>query len=278
MRRSLFSRRQPDYEDPYASGRPDAVTYDAAEPASQSLTDKKNAPFLRLICVFCVFAALTLFCAYRLSVRGHWLPTAPLEISRIWEATELPLPPSALAQIGFAPTQGYRYSNLFGERVEAHLISTPTFDAYRDPPICLSGYGYSLTGEKTLPLFGPGKEVRALVLRNDATGDRILMYYWIQYKNGKTLTGNNLRGGQNVFPRFSLGLSSILRSDENCIVRAYTQVHPRDTKGHQARRNLEQICRALYDSLDRQAKGKSANEPVQAGAASANIVQVGGGL
>ena len=200
MRRSLFSRRQKEYEDPFASGRPDANLGEEAAPSSPSLLDGRNASFLKLVCLFVVSAALVAFCAYRLSIRGRWLPTAPIQIGGVWEATELPLPPTALAQIGFAPTNGYRYSNLFGERAEAHIISTPTFDAYRDPPICLSGYGYSLTGEKVTPLFGAGKNLRALVLRNDANGDRILMYYWIQYKNGQTTTGNNLRGTRDIFP------------------------------------------------------------------------------
>ena len=272
-RKSLFSRRPQEYEDPYASGRPDATLDTLSAPPSPSLLDTRNAPFLKLVCLFGVFAVMILFISFRLSVRGRWLPEVPLQIANIWEATDVPLPPSALALIGFPPTRGYRYANLFSERVETHIIATSSFDSYRDPPITLSGYGYSLTGEKKIPLFGPNKNVRAIILHNDTNNDRIMMYYWIQYKSGETLTGNNLRDYRDVFPRFSLGLSSVLRGEENVIVRVYTQIHPQDKYGHQARRNMSQICRALYASIDRQAHGGPVEEPPTAPKKTASVTK-----
>ncbi len=256
MRRNPFQFRQQEvYEDPYASGRVDAQPDVIETPPSNSLMDAQNAPFLKLVVLFGLLAVLMLFSAYRLSSRGRWLPTAPAQIARVWSATEVSLSSDATNQIGHVPTNSYRYTNLFGERVDAHLISTPSFDAYHDPTLLFSPFGYGISAEKVLPLFGPNTQVRAIVLRDDSTRTRALMYYWIQTKSGVVTPGIALSDYQDAFTRLKLGVSSVSTGEQNCIVRVFTSVHDQDKNGAQARRNLDEVSRTIYQSLKQQASG-----------------------
>ena len=212
------------------------------------------APLRRLGIVLAVTALIMVFVGIRLSNRGQWLPNAPDQIGA-WTASDMPMSPAALQLLGSPPAYGRRYTNPFSERVEAHIIATASFDAYHEPAICMSGYGFNLTAEKQLPLFGKDKNVRAMILKNETDGQRILMYYWIQYKDGTTSTRGNLRDFRDVFPRLTVGLTTTISGTQNCIVRVYTQVHPADVQGVQARRNMNEVCRALYAELKRKGEG-----------------------
>jgi hypothetical protein len=211
----------------------------------------RRRAFQTMSIVFAITAVLVLFVSFRLSQRGQWLPEMPRDFAE-WNAADMPLTRSALQLLGFPPSRGGRYQNLFGEKVEAHIISTATFDAYTEPKLVMAGYGYALTAEKRLPLFDKDGGVRALVLRNETTGVRLLMYYWIQYTDGKTITRGSLRSYADIFPRFRLGVNAVTDPKQSVIVRVYTQIHPADTQGLQARRNMNTIAREIHAQLKKQ--------------------------
>lgn len=202
--------------------------------------------------VFSLTALLVLFIGYRLGQRGRWYPDLPGDTG-VWTMTETPMPDSAVAVLGNPRTRGARYMNPFNEKVEAHLITTSNFESYKEPAMCMADYGYTLTGEKQINLFGGDGSVRALVLRNDADGIRIVMYYWIQSVNGHTETRGSIRDNRDVFPRLTSGFSATFGGSQNCIVRVYTQIHPADNQGRQARRNLNEVALAIHKRLKEQA-------------------------
>jgi hypothetical protein len=226
---------------------------DAPAGTIRGLNPIHRRSFKLLTTIFAVTAVLIMAVAFRLGQRGQWLPEMPGDLAA-WSAAEMPLARSALQILGFPPSRGRRYNNLFNERVEAHLISTATFDAYTEPKMVMAGYGYALTAEKRIPLFDKDGSVRALILRNDSDGTRILMYYWIQYTDGSTVTRGSLRSYADVFPRFRLGMNAVFDPKQSVIVRVYTQVHPADTGGLQARRNMDEIAKAIHAELIKQAK------------------------
>jgi hypothetical protein len=207
-----------------------------------------NAQHRVLGVILSVTAVIVLFTVYRFSQRGTWLPEPPAQFGP-WEATEMPLSRSAQQMLGDAPVAGRRYTNPFNERVEVHIIATASFDAYREPAMMHSSSGFSLTAEKRIPLFGKDNYVRAMVLKSGADSQRVLMYYWLQYRDGRTTTRGNLDDYRDAFPRLTIGATTLLDGQQTCIVRAYTQIHPADTKGIQARRNLNEVARALYASF-----------------------------
>jgi hypothetical protein len=196
-----------------------------------------------------VTAALILLSGYRLQQQGKWLPPLPDDYNSTWSAYEVPLSQASLAKLGYPKAAGRYFVNPFGERVDTHIIATRSLDSYTEPAMLLTGYGFGTTAEKLIPLFGKDRLVRALILRNEASGTRILMYYWVQYKGGSTETRVTQHTYKDVFPKLRIGLEAIIRGEQNCIVRVYTQVHPADHKGVQARRNLNAISRALYESM-----------------------------
>lgn len=209
--------------------------------------------------LFALTAVLVLLIGYRMGQRGLWYPELPGD-NGVWTMTETPMPDSAVATLGNPRTRGARYINPFNEKVEAHLITTANFESYKEPAMCMADYGYTLTGEKKINLFGSDGSVRALVLRNDADGIRIIMYYWIQSVNGATETHGSIRDNRDVFPRLTGGFNATFNSAQNCIVRVYTQVHPADNQGRQARRNINEVALAIHKRLKEQAgqSGKGA--------------------
>src|SRR5262249_47098091 len=89
----------------------------------------------------------------------------------------------------------------------------------------------------------------ALVLRHDASGTRVLLFYWVQDQHGGTSTKSSFRAYQDYLQRVDLGLTATVNGNQRCIVRAYTDISPEDPDGRQARRNLTEVSRALYDPL-----------------------------
>jgi hypothetical protein len=261
-RRESAGRTLPPPPAPTA-GAPVAEAADAASipavPAGtlQGMTALQKRAFRSLTILFGLTALIVALVTIRLGQRGQWLPEMPGDIGA-WSAADMPLTRSSLQLLGMPPSRGRRYSNLFGEKTEAHVIATATFEAYTEPKIVMAGYGYALTAEKRLPLFDKYGGVRALVLRNDNEGSRILMYYWIQYTDGTTQTRGSLRSYSDLFPRFRLGVNAVMDPKQSVIVRAYTQVHPADRDGLQARRNMNEIARAIHQELLKQGRGTTA--------------------
>jgi hypothetical protein len=197
--------------------------------------------------IFGVTALLILLVGLRLAQRGRWLPGAPSEIGA-WTVAEKPLSRTARDQLGFPNTRGWVYTNLFEEKVEVHVISTPSFECYLDPTTAMSTYGYRVTAERQYPLFGGGSAVRALMFQGPNNG-RTLLYYWVQYKDGRTNPGAGLIDSRDFVPRLKLGLGSVLDGTQSCIIRAFTDVNIADGQGLQARRNLNEVCIKLHDAI-----------------------------
>ena len=228
------------------------VAYLAETAPTESLPTKPSLSMAqlcyRLGFVLSLTAALVLFIGYRFSQRGKWLPEPPTQIDG-WTAIDMPLSQNAVELLGGAPTKGRRYTNTFNEKVEAHAIATASFDAYQEPSLLQPGSGFSLTAEKRIPLFGKDRYVQAMILKSNNDGQRVLMYYWLQYRDGQTNTRGTLRDYRDVFPRLTVGFHSLTDGQQSCILRAYTQIHPADTLGVQARRNLNEVARGLYESF-----------------------------
>src|SRR5690242_12890190 len=116
------------------------VSRDESETAQQRRAVELRG-FRILGALFGVTALLILLVGLRLAQRGRWLPEVPTEIGGAWTVAEKPLSLTARDQLGFPNTRGWVYSNLFGEKVEVHLISTPSFECYLDPATAMSSYG-----------------------------------------------------------------------------------------------------------------------------------------
>lgn len=232
-----------------------SATLDAPDmsPGFSDITpDKETAKnsFRPLIIAFAVTTVLALFIGTRLGQQGQWLPPLPDNIAKgDWSATDVPLDARTLAELGTSKVYGRRYTNAFDEHIDAHVIAAASIESYHEPAFCMAGYGYTQTAQKTLYPFGAGKKVRAIILRNDTSGQRILMYFWVQDQQGGTSTQSSFRAYQDYVPRMKLGFSAALEGDQRCIIRAYTLIHPADPDGRQARRNLDTVSQALYAAL-----------------------------
>jgi hypothetical protein len=198
-------------------------------------------------------SALSFIITIRLSQRGHWLPKSPDAIGA-WTATDMPIPASTMASLGTPPAYGRSFVNPFNERVEYHVIATASFAAYHEPAMCMAGYGYTMTAEKQLPVFGNKLPVRALILKNDTTKQRVLLYYWVQHQDGSLGDASGMTDHRQALPRIMVGMQDTISGSQSCIVRAYTEIHPSDPMGIQARRNLNEICTTLYNTF--KAEGK----------------------
>ncbi|MES2465027.1 MAG: hypothetical protein V4671_31060, partial [Armatimonadota bacterium] len=149
-------------------------TADAVDTGS-GMTDV-HSPFRPLILAFAITTVLALFIGTRLSQQGQWLPPVPNEIVRgAWTATDVQLDAKTLSELGTPKVHGRRYTNPFDEHVDAHVIAAASIESYHEPAFCMAGYGYTQTAQKIVYPFGPGKKVRAIVLRSNTTGQRILL-------------------------------------------------------------------------------------------------------
>ncbi len=222
-----------------------------------------GSPFRPLIITLAITTVLALFIGTRLGRQGQWLPPIPNDIARgAWTATDVPLDTKTLTELGTPKVHGRRYTNPFGENIDAHVIAAASIESYHEPAFCMAGYGYTQTAQKILYPFGPGKKVRAIILRRNTTGQRILLYFWVQDQKGATSTQGSFRAYQDYVPRLNLGFKVAVDGDQSCIIRAYTQIHPADPNGRQARRNLDSIAQALHEALKKGSKfsGKTSEE------------------
>jgi hypothetical protein len=227
-----------------------SISGGADTPETNGLTTRTDSPFRPLILAFAITTLLALFIGSRLSRQGQWLPPIPDEIARgAWTATEVQIDAKTLAELGTPKVHGRRYTNPFEEYVDAHVIAAASIESYHEPAFCMAGYGYTQTAQKILYPFGPGKKVRAIVLRSNSTGQRILLYFWVQDQHGATSTQGSFRAYQDYVPRMNLGFKVAVNGNQSCIIRAYTQIHPADPDGRQARRNLDSVAQALYEAL-----------------------------
>lgn len=212
-------------------------------------------PTLRLSTLLTVTTLLALFTSYRMSRAGDWLPPLPFNLDAgAWTGRAAPLSAGTLAILNNPKSDGRIYQNPFGEWVSVSVIAAESFEAYHEPTVCSTGYGYFLRSE-TRPVIGrPGTNVRAMLLKNDRSGTRILMYYWLQNKDGSTDTEKRMGSYRDLVARFRTGFGAVARGHRTCLVRVFAVVPPGDVNGAQTHRNVRQIARAVYQTMEQNGK------------------------
>jgi hypothetical protein len=199
------------------------------------------------------------FATIRFIHAGRWVPPPPDDVGN-WTAIDTPLDPTVMAGLGNPASTGREYRNPFGEVVYYTAVSAGPFENYHDPTVCVGNNGFTLTAKREFLMPGSGgpaaggAHVRAMVFKR---GDlRILMYYWTQSRQGVTATDAVMGNYKDMAARFQTGYSSVIRGDQNVIIRNYAVIPPDDPDGVQTQHNLDEICRATYDAL--RADGKKA--------------------
>ena len=205
-------------------------------------------PYLHMAIVLALTATIGLFSGNRMGQRGQWLPEVPTEIG-VWTGVDVPLESATVETLGNPQTLGRQYKNPFDEKVDVHVVSTETFEAYHEPAMCMSGYGFTLTAQLFPEVFGKGNAARAMVLKHEASGVRVLMLYWVQYEDGTTTGMGDTPGYADMSRRLQVGLNTVAIGKQAVIVRVYTNIMPSDTSGAQARRNLYEVSRGLYQGI-----------------------------
>jgi len=223
------------------------------KPKEIDLTTLNLRPFTHMAVLLAITAAVGLFSGIRMSQRGQWLPEVPTEIGA-WTGVDVPLESATVKTLGDPKTLGRQYKNPFDETVDAHVVSTETFEAYHEPAMCTSGYGFTQTAQLFTPAFGKNNEARAMVLKHEATGIRILMLYWVQYEDGTTTGMGDTPAFDSPARRFQVGLNTVGSGKQAVIVRVYTRIAPGDVTGAQARRNLYEVSRGLYEGIKKDGK------------------------
>mgnify|MGYP000990000396 CR=1 FL=1 len=212
------------------------------------------AGFRRLAALLVVTALLGLFIGFRLERQGQWLPRVPDQIGA-WTAVERPLEDRTAKALGSPRSLGRQYVNLLDDRIETHVIAAESFDAFREPAMCMPGQGFSLTAEMFPDVFGPGKQARAMVLKHDESGTRVLMLFWVQYEDGSTTGLGPLRASAaDLMPRLTTGFRAATSGKQAVIVRAYTFVSPTDPKAILARRGLYEVAQGLFKEIEKDGK------------------------
>ncbi len=205
-------------------------------------------PFVHLGAVLSVMAVLGIFTGTRMQQRGEWLPEVPNEIGP-WRAIDVPLESTTVKLLGAPKTLGRQYKNPFDEPVDVHIISGETFDAYHEPAMCMSGYGFTMTAQLFPAVFGPKSPARAMVLKHEDSGVRVLMLFWVQYEDGSTSGIGDMHAYADISQRVKVGWNTVMNGKQCVIVRAYTRLPTGDETGAQARRNLYEVARGLHSSI-----------------------------
>lgn len=187
---------------------------------------------------------------YRFRYAGLWLPPLPDNVGN-WKATDTPLSQGTLDILGDPMAHGHEYSNPFNETVYSSVVCAGPFENYHDPTVCVVGSGFTLTAKKTVAMGEGDWKVRAMVFKQNGAADgvRLMMYYWTQTRRNHTSTAAQMGNFRDIGARLQTGYAAVVQGEQNVIVRIYTEIHPDDTGGAQAQRNLDEICRATYRML-----------------------------
>ena len=197
-------------------------------------------PYYHMAIVLTITALLGVFSATRLSQRGQWLPEVPSEIGT-WTGVDIPLESARVGELGNPQTLGRVYANPFDEKVTAEVIATQTFDAYTEPNMSKSGYGFTLTAQLFPEVFGKGNAARAMVLKHEESGVRVLMLYWVQYEDGTTSGMGSTSGYADMGRRFQTGVGTVASGQASS--RDCACVHANATERQQRRTSAAQPVR-----------------------------------
>ncbi|MBB6053983.1 hypothetical protein [Armatimonas rosea] len=190
-----------------------------------------------------VFAAAAVFLVIRQGRNADWLLTPPLTAGN-WEAIDTPLPQEFLLSLALPKAHGVDYQSPLDEHVTCQLIAPRSFEAYREPDMFSL---LQISAQRSIPLFGPDKPIRAWVLKVPNQKFWVLCYAWLQTPSGQTSLFGERGLRQGVLDRLNLGWSSVVRTEPVCLVRLYCRIAANDKNGVQARRNLDLIARSLYE-------------------------------
>jgi hypothetical protein len=190
------------------------------------------------------------FSTYRFRHAGLWLPPLPDNVGS-WKAVDTPVSKDTLALLGFPMARAHEYQNQFGEVVYSSAVCAGPFENYHDPTVCVAGNGFDLTAKKTIPMGVGEWKVRAMIFRKATpSGDvRIMMYYWTQTRRGNTATEARMGNFRDMAARLQTGYSSVVRGEQNVIMRIYTVIPPKDVDGVQSQRNLNEVSTSTYKLL-----------------------------
>ncbi|MBC8135354.1 MAG: exosortase-associated EpsI family protein [Fibrella sp.] len=212
------------------------------------MNSSRLKPFIRLGAIFTAMAVMGIITGTRMQQRGQWLPEVPNEIGP-WRAIDVPLESTTVKLLGEPKTLGRQYKNPFDEPVDVHIISGESFDAYHEPAMCMSGYGFTLTAQLFPKVFDKDNTARAMVLKHEDSGVRVLMLFWVQYEDGTTSGIGDMHAYADISQRMKVGWNTVMNGKQCVIVRAYTRIAPGDTTGAQARRNLYEVSRGMYQGI-----------------------------
>lgn len=181
----------------------------------------------------------------RLSHTSGWLITPPIQIGTVWTAVDTPLSADVTGPLGSPEAVGYEYRSPLDEKIYFQAFAPTGFESYREP----TSFGiFSISAQRQLNLFGPDKPVRAWVLRQPSSPLRVIMYAWLQDKQGHTRIFGSRGMQQGLVERLNIGTQQLQNNSSWCLIRLYTTVPALDINGVQARRNLETVAQAIYKS------------------------------
>jgi hypothetical protein len=207
--------------------------------AHQVLTQRiKNAGIL-LLCL----ALLSFIISVRRTPNADWLLEIPAEVQS-WTIAETPLPQEFQSRLTSPKTRGIEFRNPLDERVSCQFIAPHAFEAYREPEFFLS---LQISAQRSLPLFGKEKPLRAWILKAPNSQARMLVYAWLQTPQGSTRLFGERGLEQSQLDRLGWGLRNIFLTEPVCLVRLYSVIPSTDKNGMQTRRNMDRIARSIYE-------------------------------
>jgi hypothetical protein len=173
---------------------------------------------------------------------SKWLLEAPITVDS-WNVSEIPLSQETLGILGGAHTKGLEFSNPLDERVRCQFIAPHSFESYREPDLFSQ---LQISAQRSLPLFGPDKFVRAWILKVPNTEQRLLVYAWLQSPRGSTTLFGDRSMEPNFLERLRLNGLDLIRNEPICLARLYVNIASSDKNGAQARRTLDRIAHSIY--------------------------------
>ncbi len=229
------------------------------------------ATLKKLTALLLVTGALGVFIENRMNRAGDWLPPLPKTVGD-WTGRDIPIPKASLHILGDPKAEARTYRSSFGETVSVSTVAAGSFEAYHEPTVCMVGMGFAASAEKLLPIAPPDivnvaaapvgaangaplavapsrQNYRALVFSNDQTEQRLLMFYWLQSRDGTTDTTRRMGTYRDIAARLQTGWGAVALGRQTVIVRVLTSIAPDDVNGAQARRNVRALADATYAAI-----------------------------
>ena len=149
-----------------------------------------------------------------------------------------------LGKLGGSSTKGIEFRNPLDEQVRCQFIAPRSFESYREPDMFSN---LQISAQRSLPLFGPDKFVRAWILKIPNIEQRMLVYAWLQSPTGGTTVFGDRSMEPNFLDRLRLNGLELIRNEPVCLVRLYITIVSSDKNGAQARRTLDRIAHSIYE-------------------------------